>query len=213
TGAELRVIAAVVIGGASLNGGVGTVLGTFLGLLLTGMIANGLGFMSVSFYAEGIITGLILIVAVMIDQLTSERTRNLWKLLVTTRNKKMERAINVALALIIIGLLIFWPRANQASGSRDAGNVVNAEADPNEEYVFIGKSVSNPYWVDAREGLEDRARALGVKADFRGSSGADVNEQIKQFEDAMARKPAGIIISPSGVGVTPMINRAIDSQI
>ena len=211
TGAELRVIAAVVIGGASLNGGVGTVLGTFLGLLLTGMIANGLGFMSVSFYAEGIITGLILIVAVMIDQLTGERARSLWKFLSTTRNKKMERAINVALALIVIGLLIFWPRAT----ARDAGggNVVNAEADPNEEYVFIGKSVSNPYWVDAREGLEDRARALGVKADFRGASGTDVNEQIKQFEDAMARKPAGIIISPSGVGITPMINRAIDNQI
>lgn len=211
TGAELRVIAAVVIGGASLNGGVGTVLGTFLGLLLTGMIANGLGFMSVSFYAEGIITGLILIVAVMIDQLTGERARALWKLLTTTRNKKMERAINVAMALIIIGLLIFWPRG----GAQDAGvgAVVNAEADPNEEYIFIGKSVSNPYWVDARAGLEDRAKTLGVKADFRGASGTDVNEQIKQFEDAMARKPAGIIISPSGVGITPMINRAIDSGI
>ncbi len=208
-GAELRVIAAVVIGGASLSGGVGTVLGTFLGLLLTGMIANGLGFMSVSFYAEGIITGLILIVAVMIDQLTGERARALWKLLTTTRNKKMERAINVAMASIIVGLLVFWPRA----GSTESGNVVNAEADPNEEYVFIGKSVSNPYWVDARVGLEDRARSLGVKADFRGASGTDVNEQIKQFEDAMARKPAGIIISPSGVGITTMINRAIDSGI
>lgn len=211
TGAELRVIAAVVIGGASLNGGVGTVLGTFLGLLLTGMIANGLGFMSVSFYAEGIITGLILIVAVMIDQLTGERARGLWKLLTTTRNKKMERAINAAMALIIVGLLIFWPRGGAQNAG--AGAVVNAEADPNEEYIFIGKSVSNPYWVDARAGLEDRAKTLGVKADFRGASGTDVNEQIKQFEDAMARKPAGIIISPSGVGITPMINRAIDSGI
>src|SRR5262249_44637276 len=158
-------------------------------------------------------TGLILIVAVTIDQLTGARARGLWKLLTRTRNKKMERAINVALTLIILGLLAFWPRLNQGVASRNAGAVANAEADPNEEYVFIGKSVSNPYWVDAREGLEDRARALGVKADFRGASGTDVNDQIKQFEDAMARKPAGIIISPSGVGVTPMINRAIDSRI
>ncbi len=209
TGAELRVIAAVVIGGASLQGGAGTVLGAFLGLLLTGMIANGLGFMSVSFYAEGIITGLILIVAVMIDQLTGERARSLWKSLTTTRNKKMERAINVALALIIIGMLVFWPRGDRASVARNA----SAEADPNEEYVFIGKSVSNPYWVDAREGLEDRAKALGVRADFRGASGTDVNDQIKQFEDAMARKPAGIIVSPAGIGITPMIDRAIDAGI
>ncbi len=211
TGAELRVIAAVVIGGASLNGGSGTVLGTFLGLLLAGMIANGLGFMGVSPYAEGIITGLILIAAVMIDQLTGERARALWKLLTTTRNKKMERAINVALGLIIIGLLIFWPRGGAQNIA--ANNTANAKADPNEEYVFIGKSVSNPYWVDAREGLEDRARALGVKADFRGASGTDVNEQIKQFENAMARKPAGIIISPSGLGIKSTIDRAIDAGI
>ena len=67
----------------------------------------------------------------------------------------MERAINVALALIIIGLLVFWPRGDQAGGAREAGAgaAARAEADPNEEYVFIGKSVSNPYWVDAREGL------------------------------------------------------------
>jgi ribose transport system permease protein len=213
-GAELRAIAAVVIGGASLSGGTGTVLGTFLGLLLTGMIANGLGFMSVSFYAEGIITGLILIVAVMIDQLTGERARVFWKLLTTTRYKKMERAINVALVLIIIGMLVFWPRAQQGGGAQNvAANTASAEADPNEEYVFIGKSVSNPYWVDVREGLEDRARALGVRADFRGASGTDVNEQIKQFEDAMARKPAGIIVSPAGIGITPVINRAIDAGI
>lgn len=209
TGAELRVIAAVVIGGASLNGGVGTILGTFLGLLLTGLIANGLGFMSVSFYAEGIITGLILIVAVMIDQLTGERARGLWKLLTTTRNKKMERAINVVLALIVIGLLVFTPRGgNQQPG---AATATTTATNANEEYVFIGKSISNPYWVDAREGLEDRAATLGVKTDFRGSSGSDVNEQIRQMEDTLARKPAGIIIAPAGVGITPLINRAVEA--
>ena len=211
TGAELRVIAAVVIGGASLSGGTGTVLGTFLGLLLTGMIANGLGFLRVSFYSEGIITGLILIIAVMIDQLTGERARSFWKLLTTTRNKKMERAINVVLGLIIVALLVFLPRWGAPTPGASAQAV--KEADANEEYIFIGKSISNPYWVDAREGLEDRAAMLGVKTDFRGSAGADVNEQVRQLEDALARKPKGIIIAPAGPGVTPIINRAIDSGI
>ncbi|HWQ36021.1 MAG TPA: substrate-binding domain-containing protein [Blastocatellia bacterium] len=211
TGAELRVIAAVVIGGASLSGGSGTILGTFLGLLLTGMIANGLGFLRVSFYSEGIITGLILIIAVMIDQLTGERARSFWKLLTTTRNKKMERAINVVLGLIIVALLVFLPRWGAPTPGASAQAV--KEADANEEYIFIGKSISNPYWVDAREGLEDRAAMLGVKADFRGSAGADVNEQVRQLEDALARRPKGIIIAPAGPGVTPIINRAIDSGI
>ena len=210
TGAELRVIAAVVIGGASLNSGVGTVLGAFLGLLLTGMIANGLGFMSVSFYAEGIITGLILIVAVMIDQLTGERARSLWKSLTTTRSKKMEPAINVALALIVIGLLVFWPRGDQAGGAREAGERSQGRSRP-ERGVRLHRQIGlEPLLGRRAQGLEDRAGALGVRADFRGASGTDVNEQIKQFEDAMARKPAGIIVSPAGVGITPMINRAID---
>jgi len=209
TGAELRVIAAVVIGGASLAGGTGTILGTFLGLLLTGMIANGLGFMRVSFYAEGIITGLILIIAVMVDQLTGERVRAFRKILFTTRNRKMERAINVVLGLIIIGLIFAWPRGGtEAPVNADR---TNEGGGADEEYIFIGKSVSNPYWVDAREGLEDRARALGVKPDFRGASGTDVNEQIKQFEDALARKPKGIIISPAGIGITSMIDRAVEN--
>jgi len=210
TGAELRVIAAVVIGGASLAGGTGTILGTFLGLLLTGMIANGLGFMRVSFYSEGIITGLILIIAVMVDQLTGERVRAFRKMLTTTRNRKMERAINVVLGLIIAGLILSWPRGGTET-PRGADRI-NVEAGADEEYIFIGKSVANPYWVDAREGLEDRARALGVKTDFRGASGTDVNDQIKQFEDALARKPKGIIISPAGIGITSMIDRAVEND-
>lgn len=123
----------------------------------------------------------------------------------------MERAINVILGLIIVALLVFLPRW----GAQTPGATAQAvkEADANEEYIFIGKSVSNPYWVDAREGLEARAALLGVKADFRGSAGADVNEQVRQLEDALARKPKGIIIAPAGPGVTPLINRAIDSGI
>ncbi len=57
TGAELRIIAAVVVGGASLSGGRGTIFGTFLGLMLTSIITNGLGFLRISFYAEGIVSG------------------------------------------------------------------------------------------------------------------------------------------------------------
>ena len=47
SGAELRIIAAVVVGGASLSGGRGTIFGTFLGLLLTSIITSGLGFLRI----------------------------------------------------------------------------------------------------------------------------------------------------------------------
>ena len=67
--AELRVISAVVIGGASLAGGTGTVLGAFLGLLLVGVIENGMEILGVNIYMKNVVMGTILILAVSIDRL------------------------------------------------------------------------------------------------------------------------------------------------
>ncbi|HMK38553.1 MAG TPA: substrate-binding domain-containing protein, partial [Bacteroidota bacterium] len=209
SGAELRIIAAVVVGGASLSGGKGTIFGTFLGLLLTSIITSGLGFLRISFYAEGIVSGTILILAVMLDQLTRERARRLITILTTTRSKRMERALNVVLALAVVLLLIFRPwgsSARQASAS--AGG-----AAASEEYVFIGVSVGNPYWVDARLGLEDKARLLGVLSELRGPTGSDPNMQVAEFEQVLARKPAGILIAPASDALRPMINRAVESGV
>jgi ribose transport system permease protein len=69
-GTELRVISACVIGGASLAGGEGTILGSLLGVLLMGLINNGLVLLNVSIYWQGIVSGLILIAAVSFDTLS-----------------------------------------------------------------------------------------------------------------------------------------------
>jgi len=209
SGAELRIIAAVVVGGASLSGGKGTIFGTFLGLLLTSIITSGLGFLRISFYAEGIVSGTILIIAVMLDQLTRERLRRLLTLLTTTRSKRMERALNVVLAAVILLLLIVRP---WGSPGPSAGATTGPAA-ATEEYVFIGVSVGNPYWVDARLGLEDKARALGVQSELRGPTGGDPNQQVKEFEQVLARKPAGILIAPASDALRPVIDRAVDSGI
>ncbi|MDZ7690797.1 MAG: ABC transporter permease [Balneolaceae bacterium] len=66
---ELDAIAAVVIGGTSLSGGVGTVTGTLIGALLIGVIGNGLDLMNVSSYYQQVVMGLIIIVAVVLDNL------------------------------------------------------------------------------------------------------------------------------------------------
>ena len=67
--AELRVISAVVIGGASLAGGTGTILGAFLGLLLVGVIENGMEILRVNIYMKNVVMGTILILAVTIDRI------------------------------------------------------------------------------------------------------------------------------------------------
>ncbi len=65
---ELDAIAAVVIGGTSLGGGVGTVTGTILGVLLIGEINNGLDLLSVSSYYQAVIKGVIIVGAVWLDR-------------------------------------------------------------------------------------------------------------------------------------------------
>ena len=65
---ELDAIAAVVIGGTSLSGGVGSVLGTVLGVLLIGVINNGLDLLSVSSYYQAVIKGIIIVGAVWLDR-------------------------------------------------------------------------------------------------------------------------------------------------
>ncbi len=68
-GYELDTIAAVVIGGASLNGGVGGIGGTLVGVLIIGVLRNGLNLMAVSPFVQQIVIGIVIAIAVTADTL------------------------------------------------------------------------------------------------------------------------------------------------
>jgi len=72
-GAELRAISACVIGGASLTGGVGTITGALLGVVLVGLVNNALVLLDVSVYWQSLVTGLVLIAAVTLDVVNNRR--------------------------------------------------------------------------------------------------------------------------------------------
>ncbi|MBS0663981.1 MAG: ABC transporter permease [Verrucomicrobia bacterium] len=73
-GLELDIIAAVIIGGASLSGGVGTVLGSMIGALIMAVLRNGSQQMGWPTYFQEIIIGLVIIAAVFLDRLRSRST-------------------------------------------------------------------------------------------------------------------------------------------
>ena len=72
-GYELDAIAAVVIGGTSLAGGVGTILGTIIGAFIISVLTNGLRILSVAQEWQTVVTGVIIILAVYADNLRKKR--------------------------------------------------------------------------------------------------------------------------------------------
>ncbi|KDR95127.1 ribose transport system permease protein [Peptoclostridium litorale DSM 5388] len=68
TGYELDAIAAVVLGGTSLTGGAGSIMGTVIGALIIGILGNALNLMDVSSYYQMMIKGMVILVAVLIDK-------------------------------------------------------------------------------------------------------------------------------------------------
>ncbi len=72
-GYELRVIAAVVIGGGSLSGGQGTVIGTIIGSLIMGVLANGANLLGISSFTQQVIIGAVIVLAVTFDEFQRRR--------------------------------------------------------------------------------------------------------------------------------------------
>ena len=73
TGMELQVIAACIIGGTSMFGGSGSILGTLIGAAFMSIIANGMVLMKISVYYQSVVIGAIIILAVGIDQFRRRR--------------------------------------------------------------------------------------------------------------------------------------------
>ena len=74
-GYEMTVISAVVIGGVSMSGGVGTMTGVMIGVLITGVISNGMDILGVNSYYQKILQAVIILVAVYIDGKINRRKK------------------------------------------------------------------------------------------------------------------------------------------
>lgn len=89
-GMEMQVITACVIGGASLSGGEGTVLGAFLGALLLSMITSALNMFGVDVYWQNVLTGMILVGTVVLD--TVLKTKRETQVRVDIARKRLDKA-------------------------------------------------------------------------------------------------------------------------
>jgi ABC-type sugar transport system substrate-binding protein len=104
-----------------------------------------------------------------------------------------------------------------ATGAAGGGAAVqggSASDVSSDTYVFLPKSLNNPYWVDARKGMEAGVTKFGVQAQFLGPDTDDAAKQVAIFESVLAKKPAGIAVSPNDPGsVTQIVAMARAANI
>jgi len=79
-----------------------------------------------------------------------------------------------------------------------------------ERYVLIAANIALPYWQEVQAGLRDSARNLGVKAEMLGPESYNVQGELDAFQQAAAKHPAGIMISPADA---KKFNAAIDETV
>jgi ribose transport system substrate-binding protein len=86
--------------------------------------------------------------------------------------------------------------------------------DNNERYILVTVNSKLPYWQTAAAGLAKAGALYGVKVDVRGPETYDMQAEVKEFQDAVALKPAGILVSVADSGLMQgPINDAIAAGV
>ena len=74
-GFEGEAIASAVLGGVSFTGGIGTLSGSLIGILIMGVMSNGMNLLQVNYYWQLVVKGIIILVAVYVDQVKRSKTK------------------------------------------------------------------------------------------------------------------------------------------
>ncbi len=192
TGYELMAITAVVLGGASIFGGRGTVLGTVLGLFAIVILQNGLRLSSQPAELTGILTGVLLLGTILADRLSARaKTRaHIQNDPEETQVKNSQVAILSAVILLgalivagsnwyLIGSLRRESSIGSAAGTRSAGQ---ATSEHKTVIAMMPKAKGDPYFISCRQGAEDAAKELGVELLWDGPTDLDPARQNEVIE-------------------------------
>lgn len=189
SGWELAVIAGVVVGGVSLFGGTGTIVGALTGVLLLQVVQSGLVIVGVSSNWQQIAVGLIMIVAVGLDTVrrrfaaeglhrepTSVTNHS-------TRRKPTSRIVLVA-GVMLIGLVVFALTSYRESPSFNPSS-------HSKHLLWVQPLRDHPVCRLMQAGFLERCRELGYKCEIVGNPSAttlDVSATIPLAEAALARQ-------------------------
>lgn len=207
TGYELNAITAVILGGASVAGGRGTIAGTLLGLFILAVLQNGLQLAALPSELVGVLTGVVLIGAIAGDRVRArvsnpERSRGASLPYpvdseVPVKNSQVAVLCSAILAsaVIIAGTNAWLFSALTRGGAPASRTASDAPATRRPVVAMMPKAKGDPYFVSCRLGAEEAAREFGVDLIWDGPTGLDAARQNELVESWITRRVDAIAVS------------------
>ena len=227
TGYELMAITAVLLGGASIFGGRGTILGTVLGLVSIVLLQNGLRLSGEPAELTGILTGLLLITTILVDVVSRRpRSRSISHGIPEDQSDVRNSQVAALSAVILTGSLIVaasnWMlvrslRRDPPVTSATAGAAVAAPVQTAARRLVIAlmpKAKGDPYFISARQGADSAAKALGVELLWDGPTDLDPAKQNEIVEAWITRGVDAIAVSVENkAAISTVLRKARDRGI
>jgi rhamnose transport system substrate-binding protein/rhamnose transport system permease protein len=225
TGYEIDAIAAVVLGGTSVFGGRGAILGTVIGLFAIAVLQNGLHLAALPSELAGVLTGALLLATIAVDgqlgwrrvrrSLPAEAPRELAEPGLAGEEEVIVKNSQVAVlcGAILTGALIVaatnvWLVRSVTSGARPP----DARAAPAGRRLVIGmmpKAKGDPYFVSCRAGAEEAARELNVDLIWDGPTSLDAARQNGLIENWITRNVDAIAVAVENrAGISTVLRKA-----
>ena len=197
TGYELDAITAVVLGGASVFGGRGTLSGTLLGLFAISILQNGLHLAALPSELTGVLTGTLLVTTIAVDRLRLRRAAPIVgveqdEILVKNSQVAILCATVLAGAFIVAGTNV-WLIRSLAPAARAPSEATTAGHRP--IIAMMPKAKGDPYFVSCRAGAEEAANELGVELIWDGPTSLDAAKQNELVENWITRKVDAIAVA------------------
>ncbi|WP_030976086.1 substrate-binding domain-containing protein [Streptomyces sp. NRRL S-1824] len=203
-GYELDAIAAVVIGGASLAGGVGKASGTLIGALILAVLRNGLNLLSVSAFWQQVVIGVVIALAVLLDTVrrragggsaTSAPSSG-------ASGPRGKGAAKIAIAAVCVAAVV---AAVSFFNSGNSGTTTK-----------VGMSLStlnNPFFVQMKAGAQAEAKDAGIDLTVTDAQN-DASQQANQLQNFTGAGMQSIIVNPvDSDAVGPAVRAANKAHI
>jgi rhamnose transport system permease protein len=226
TGYELMAITAVVLGGASIFGGRGTVLGTSLGLFAIAILQNGLRLSGAPAELAGVLTGTLLVATILLDRLfrgpLAETRASATPGEEEVKNSQLVAlsAVILTAALLVVGgnwLVARSLRQELHALAAQAGGASKADAPSGARKPIVAmmpKAKGDPYFISCRKGAEQAARETGVELLWDGPTDLDPAKQNEVVEAWITRGVDVIAVSVENeVAISTVLRKARERGI